>query len=200
MSSSLTPLKVAVLLAAGEGKRMGFPKGLLALPDGRSVLGRLAAFAAAAGYHPLIILGADAEVVAKHHPGLDWVVNTAWEDGQFSSVRLGLNEALRRGASHVLVHPADVPALEARVIRALEQGIDGSHAAVPEYKGKPGHPALLTADAAQAVLASSAPHLRAALAQLQAGHVAVDDPGILDDVDTPEAYTATFQTAPRRLP
>jgi len=187
----------AVLLAAGAGRRMGVPKALLAYEGGpgpgeQSFLDVLAHTFRAAGCDVLAVVGCDAERILAVHPGLDAVRNPDWlAGGQFSSAKVGLREALSRGAEAILLCPVDQPALRPATVTAVRQALGGAgvEAVVPTYEGRRGHPLGLTLETARKVLASpEEPHLEAALLRLSVSEVAVTDAGAVRDVDTPEEY------------
>ncbi len=190
-------LAVAVLLAAGEGRRMGLPKALLDA-GGATFLEALSRTFEEAGCRVLAVVGADAATVRARHAGAWLVENAGWQRGQFSSARVGILAALEAGADAVLVHPVDAPLLRADTVRAVLGAMAGHDGAVPVHRGRPGHPLALTRKAAERVLAGDAPHLEAAQRGLDVVRVHVDDAGAIDDVDTPEAYEKTFGSPPKR--
>jgi CTP:molybdopterin cytidylyltransferase MocA len=196
---------IAVLLAAGEGRRMGKPKALLEYSRGETFLGHLAAMCRQVGFEPLAVVGCEAEAVLGAHPGLSCVENAGWrEGGQLSSARVGLREALSRGAERVLLCPVDIPGWTpetaeavARVLEDAEAASGAVLAAVPVFGGERGHPLGLTRAAAERVLADgAAEHLRAALRQLEVREVPVADEGAVRDFDTPEEYQRFFGRPP----
>lgn len=196
------PRVVAVLLAAGAGRRAGGPKALLRA-GGQSFLAAAAARLRRPGVAELVIvLGAEAERVrseAELPPAAHVVVNEAWrEGGMLSSLLCGLARADELGADAVLVHPVDHPlvALETvdRVLRALAAG---ARVAVPALAGRRGHPAGFARAAFDALRAASPEAgARAVLREHPDWivHVA-GDPGCLAGVDTPEDYARLLARA-----
>ncbi len=136
---------VAILLAAGEGRRMGGPKALLRL-EGETFLARAARLLARPGVARVIaVLGCQAERVLAHGglpPEALPLVHADWRAGMLSSFLAGLDEAERLGAAAVLLHhvdhPATDPATVDRVIAALDAG---ATIAVPSFAGRRGRPA-----------------------------------------------------------
>ncbi|GAB2745491.1 hypothetical protein GCM10027019_26160 [Melaminivora jejuensis] len=168
------PACVAVLLAAGAGRRMGgVPKSLL-LRDGQTLLARQIRLLAGAG-------AARIAVALGHHAGrlqpvlqdvraelqgrsagavqLAWAINPAPDAGPGSSLRCAL--ALLPEAPTVLVALADQPLLELAdvqaVLQAWQQRGPGIELLVPVHQGQPGHPIAL------------GPALRAAVMQMPGG-------------------------------
>jgi nicotine blue oxidoreductase len=193
----------AVVLAAGEGRRIGRPKALLPL-GGTTFLAHVCRLFAGAGARDVVaVLGAEADRVraaAGIPEGVCVVVNDRWRDGMLTSVWRGLDEAEALGAEAVLLHPVDHPLVDpetvASVCAALEKG---AAIAVPTAEGRRGHPGGF----ARALFAElrAAPLDRGARAVLDADaarvvHVA-GDPGCRAGIDTPADYAARFGTLPR---
>lgn len=135
---------VAVVLAAGEGRRMGGPKALLRL-DRETFLERVCTeLARPAVCSVVVVLGAEAERVrreARIPEGVVVVVNDAWRDGMLSSVWRGLDAAEARGAEALLLHPVDHPFVEPQTVDAVCAELQaGAALAVPEFAGRRGHP------------------------------------------------------------
>jgi len=191
---------LAIILAAGESRRMGIPKALLAYSDSETFLEHLASVFKAAGCQALAVLGASAEEIAERHPSMEVVKNPSWQRGQYSSALVGLARAGDRNAQRVLLHPVDMPLVRAPTVRALLSALATDSAVVPQYQGAPGHPLALTSVAARAVAQqTSAPHLEAALQSVSLRQIVVDDPGVVRNINTAEDYERVFGTTPRRL-
>jgi molybdenum cofactor cytidylyltransferase len=111
----------AVLLAAGAGARMGGrPKALLELGGVPLVLRQLIALSGAGVDEVAIVLGHHGEAIeAAVQPfPITLVTNPSPDDGQVSSVRLGLG-ALSPRLDAVIVALADQPLIDAQDIVAL---------------------------------------------------------------------------------
>lgn len=134
----------AIVLAAGEGRRMGGPKALLRI-GGETFLAHCARGLARPGVSlVLAVLGHQAGRVAAEAglpAGASTVVNPGYREGMLSSILCGLEAAERLGADAVLLHPVDHPLLAAEtvdhVLRALQAG---AAIAVPSHDGRRGHP------------------------------------------------------------
>ena len=145
----------AVILAAGESRRLGQPKQLVRVGDGagsETLLGRTVRVVREAGLDVVfVVLGAHAERV-EAEAELDGVVvvrNPAWASGMASSIHAGI-AAVQAGmpeAEAVMLLVCDQPRLTVEHLRGL---IDASvsHANGPgtivasEYAGVPGVPAV----------------------------------------------------------
>jgi len=185
----------AILLAAGEGRRMGMPKALLRYAGGESFLSHLAAVFGEAACEVVAVVGAEAERVRAAHPGVRAVVNPRWREGQLSSARAGLEAALAEGAELLLVHPVDMPGIRVATVEALCRGAAGE-GAYPLHGGQRGHPLVLTAGGARAVLEADAETLADATFRLHLQAVDVSDPGTVVNFNTPDAYARALGAEP----
>jgi CTP:molybdopterin cytidylyltransferase MocA len=189
------PRPVALLLAAGGGRRLGLgPKALLPY-RGRPLLEHAVAVLRDGGCERvLVVLGAQADGVAARArlDGCALVRNPDWESGVGSSLRVGL-AALPPDAPAALVALVDTPGVgPAAVARMLTAHQRGARLAAAAYGGRRAHPVLIGAgywaEAARgAVGDAGARALLAAHADVlelvECGDVARPD-----DIDTPEAW------------
>jgi len=185
----------AILLAAGQGSRIGGPKALLRI-GGETFLARCARALLRPGVERLVlVLGHEAERVCAMGgvpEGALRVTNAGYrEGGMLSSILRGLDAAEAIGAEAALIHPVDHPLVSEttveRVIATLQQG---AAIAVPCFEGRRGHPGGF-ARSAWALL-RSAPGERGARAVLQdhpeqLTHVP-GDAGCVSGIDTPEDF------------
>lgn len=185
----------AIVLAAGEGARMGMPKALLRYDPVDSFLSRLATVFAEARCQVLAVVGAEAERVQAAHPRVRAVENPRWREGQLSSARAGLEAALQGGAELVLIHPVDMPELRAATVEALCRRAAGE-GAFPSYDGQRGHPLALTAGGARAVLDADVETLADATFRMHLQAVDVPDPGTVVNFNTPDVYRRVFGAEP----
>jgi len=185
---------VAIVLAAGEGRRMGGPKALLPIGDS-SFLAHACRLLARPGVKAVVaVIGAGAEQVRDRSGVSDevtLVANERWREGMLSSVWRGLDAAEALGAEAVLLHPVDHPRVAPgtvdRVVAALEQG---AFAAVPTHEGRRGHPGGFGHEALRALRV--APLDRGARAVLETHAERVvhveGDAGCVVGINTPEQY------------
>lgn len=128
-----------LLLAAGEGRRLGQPKALVHVGDRRLVdLG--VDLMRAGGCAPVVVvLGAAVTDVSDARV----VVNADWQRGMGSSLRAGL-AAMPEHADAVVVALVDQPLVGAEAVRRLLAAYaTGARAAVATYGGAPRNPVLL---------------------------------------------------------
>jgi molybdenum cofactor cytidylyltransferase len=186
-----------IVLAAGASSRMGRSKALLPAEPGGTLLGRVLATLADAGVDPLIVV-----TRAVLDLGLAWpdsraarvrqVVNPLPDRGQLSSLWCGL-DALGGDPEAVLVTLVDVPLARTSSVAALLEAWQHSLAAFARlcYAGRHGHPVIFGARML-ASLRTSDPDLGAKPVvrafEAMALDVDVDDPGVVEDIDTPDDY------------
>ena len=192
-----------VVLAAGEGRRIGGPKALLRA-QGESFLARCLRLLAEAGADPLIgVLGHEAERVAAEAgapPEAVLVANHRHREGMLSSVLCGVTEAETRGAEALLLHPVDHPLVSPETLRRLMTALEaGARIAVPSHAGRRGHPAGFAAEAWLGL--REAPPQAGARALLAAHpdwivHVPADASCLLG-IDTPVDYARAFPRSAR---
>lgn len=126
-----------LVLAAGEGRRLGQPKALLEI-DGERLVDRAVRVLREGGCHPVYVVAGAAPLDVG---GVTLLDNPDWSTGMGSSVRRGLS-AVAEDAVVVMV--VDTPGVGAVAVRRLLDAYeDGATVAVASYRGKPRNPVLL---------------------------------------------------------
>jgi molybdenum cofactor cytidylyltransferase len=197
------PFPVAgVVLAAGRSRRMGESKALLDA-GGSPFVARAVTCLFDGGARPVVVVVrplADDVASAAVDAGAVVAVNPAPDDpergGPLSSLRTGL-EALPADIAGLVLLPVDHPRVTPGTVRALIGAFrrTGAPVTVPSWRGRRGHPVLLSATLFPELLADPLPEGVRTVVRRHAGarcEVPVEDPGVLDDLDTPEAYRAAF--------
>jgi molybdenum cofactor cytidylyltransferase len=196
------PSFCGVILAAGESSRMGCDKALLPWPPG--ALGQTflsAAIESLNDFSDMVIV-----VAGKNGPHIASIVyvnaaflvkNPAPERGQFSSLQIGMQEVLNRGRDAAMITLVDRPPVRPSTLQALcEAFATRAHdkwSIVPEYQGKHGHPFIVGREMIHAFCAAPATAIASEIEHHHQQHiqyVAVDDPAVTLNVDTPEEYAA----------
>lgn len=137
----------SVILAAGESTRFGSTKQLL-IHKGEPLVRRAAKAALDAGARPvMVVLGADAPIVAPELSRLRHVrtvINTHWATGLASSLATGLRALMEiAGCDAVLVTLADQPNVDAAALKRLIAAFDSEHRIVASaYSATIGVPAI----------------------------------------------------------
>lgn len=177
----------AIVLAAGASSRMGVSKASLTTgPGGPTFLESIRDALREAGVRIVRVV-----VATEGAPGEETVLNSDPSRGMLSSVQCGLR-ALPPVVDAVLVWPVDHPFVTAATVTAL---IDSFLSArppivVPTFGGRRGHPVLFAWRVVPELLAAD---LNAGARAVVHAHperldLAVGDPGIVADIDTPEDY------------
>jgi CTP:molybdopterin cytidylyltransferase MocA len=135
----------AVVLAAGGSTRLGRPKQLI-VHEGATLVRHAVIAAHDTGARPVIVvLGADAELVAAQvpdRPGIATVFNPYWQTGISSSISAGL-KALSDGVDGVLMTLADQPRVGASALERLIAAFSENNRIVASgYSGTSGVPAI----------------------------------------------------------
>jgi len=134
----------AILLAAGESRRMSGINKLMLAVEGEPLLRHTAKTLLDSRLgEVVVVLGHQAEEVRilLHDLELCTVVNSHYREGQMSSVHCGL-EALTRPCDGVMICLTDQPLLTAQDIDVLIDafGRHGGTIIVPTYQGRRGNP------------------------------------------------------------
>ena len=135
---------VGIVLAAGEGRRLGGPKVEVVL-GGQTLVARATSVLLGAGLPDVVVItGASSPVVPI--PAVV-VSNPRFADGMGSSLRCGLQAAIERGADAVLVTLVDQPGIGIPAVTAiLDAYRGGSRIAQATFDGRRGHPVLIGAE------------------------------------------------------
>jgi molybdenum cofactor cytidylyltransferase len=191
----------ALLLAAGQSRRMGGPNKLLAEIDGTPMVAHVARRLLASRARPIIaVLGNQADAVdgALGKLPFERVRNPEFAEGLSTSLKRGI-AALPSGLDGVIVCLGDMPLISGRHLDRLIAAfnpLEGRAIIVPIRRGKRGNPVLWSSRffPEMAALAGDvgAKHLIGEHAELVA-EVEMDDDAVLVDIDTPEALDALRQ-------
>jgi molybdenum cofactor cytidylyltransferase len=181
----------AVILAAGQSRRMGQPKQLLRVA-GKPLLEHTIANVRASGVQQIVlVLGARADEIRKSVSldGVTVVENPEHEQGMGTSIGVGL-KALSPGVSGALIVLADQPFVQTGTLDKLMEQHRQSKAqiVIPMFKGFRGNPVLLDRSVFPEVMGLPGDvGCRAIFGDHTQGiyKVAVDDVGVLLDADTP---------------
>lgn len=184
----------AIILAAGESKRMGQPKMLM--PWGKStVLQTVISTFQASGINDILVVtgGARQQVESLVGRTVQTIFNEAYEKGEMlSSIQLGLSAKIRE-ASAALICLGDQPQVRERTVRSVCDAFlkDKSPIVAPSYQMQRGHPWLVARPLWDELLEMKSPRTPRDFLKKHARkihYVNVDTPSVIEDLDTPEDY------------
>ncbi len=137
----------AIILAAGESRRMGMPKPLLRFGP-TTFLGQIASVLRQSRVDRVsVVLGAEAERIRRSIdlPEVDVVINEDYAEGQLSSLIAGL-KALPSQTEAAVVCLVDNPFISPAIVNQIVDRFRQTHSpiVVPVVMGKRGHPALFS--------------------------------------------------------
>jgi molybdenum cofactor cytidylyltransferase len=202
-----SPSFAGVILAAGESSRMGRDKALLPWPP--QVAGQVPSkdtFLSAAirsltlaTDFIVIITGRNEAALAPiaYANGASVVTNPDPSRGQFSSLQVGLHEVLNRGRDAAVITLVDRPPVSAATVQLLRDAFESAPqdiwSVVPELAGKHGHPYLVGRELIEVFLQAPVTANAREVEHRYQDHiqyVAVDDPFVAVNINTPEDYAA----------
>lgn len=197
----MQPATKVILLAAGSSTRMGHPKALLKINEKPLIKYQVDSIHKLKKT-PIVVLGQLHKEILSALPEIAEkaiiLVNTNSHEGQFSSLKLGLQKVDCGENSFVL--PLDTPAPEPGIWQSLENKLSSYQVVVPRFEGKGGHPVLLSSNFISKLKQASIPEkdqrldfqIRS-LKKGELGAVSVSTSSILVDLDTPEDVELYFK-------
>jgi molybdenum cofactor cytidylyltransferase len=184
----------SIILAAGESKRMGFPKMLLPFGGKTIIECIIEKVLNSDSNNIIVVLGAEKEAIAakiKNMP-VRYCYNEKFKEGMLSSVKCGFNN-LPFDFRAALIFPGDQPMVSSDSINSVINAYIHSKKGlvIPVYKNKRGHPLLIDRtylDDIKCLNPSIGLHALADRFSEDVLEVVTEDPGILRDIDTYEEY------------
>jgi CTP:molybdopterin cytidylyltransferase MocA len=190
-----------VLLAAGEGSRLGQPKALVEL-NGQTLTDRGVELLRAGGADPVLVVTGAVRIQPN---GAHAVHNEEWRTGMGSSLRAALRALDPTDVGAVVVALADQPLVGAEAVaRLIAASRGGATVAVAVYDGKPRNPVLLGREHWPEVIATATGDTGArAFLRARADLVTLvecGDTGRPDDIDTAADLARIAAAAARHHP
>jgi molybdenum cofactor cytidylyltransferase len=190
----MVPVISAIILAAGESKRMGKPKQLMPLGGSTILEQTIDNLLNSEVNEVIVVIGNRAEEMNKLIANMPVriALNPAYHEGMSTSIIAGLNLIDNR-AQAIMLALADQPFIDSQTINRLidEFSTNNKGIAIPVYHGKRGHPVIFAIKYKEQLL-----RLKGDIGgrQIVKGYpddileVAVDSENIITDVDTINDY------------
>ena len=184
----------AIILAAGESKRMGVPKMLLPF-DGSTMIEKVISNVTESKVSKIIVvLGHFKEALIEKigRLGVIYCYNDNYKDGMLSSVKCGFDN-LPSDFKAVLVFQGDQPLITPDVIDSVIETYktSGKGLVIPVYNGKRGHPLLIDVKyrhEIEKITPDEGLHSLQSKFMDDVKDVSTNEPGILRDFDTFDEY------------
>jgi molybdenum cofactor cytidylyltransferase len=192
----ISPSYAGLILAAGTSSRMGTDKALLPWRNGTFLSAAIESLVATTDL-VIVIAGRNQQAIAPvvYSTSAFLAVNPNPDEGQFSSLRAGLNEVLGRGRDTAIITLVDRPSPAVATIERLKQVFlaapDNIWAVVPEFDGRHGHPFIAGREMIEAFLRAPATSNAREVEHALQGHILyypVDDPLVAVNVNTQEEF------------
>jgi molybdenum cofactor cytidylyltransferase len=179
---------VAILLAAGESRRMGTPKPLLEWQDTTLIEYQIAQLRGAGCNPVIVVLGNAAEDIRPlaERAGAHVVVNERYTEGRASSLRAGAKAI--ENADIIVILNVDQPCPTSIVRKLIEE--HSSDITLPTHDGHRGHPVVVAGTLLPELrnVDEAAHGLRAVVSRHEVNEIEFDSRIVSLDVNTPEDY------------
>jgi len=193
------PKITAIVLAAGESRRMGQNKLLLPWRERTVIESIVLTLRKCQLSEIIIVLGHEADRVRStlQNQPVRFALNEKFSDGMLSSVQCGAQFA-NVNADALLICLGDQPALSIQLIVPLLQAFveDKGTIIVPSYRGTRGHPLLVSSKYRDEILKLDP---SVGLRQLRQRHadevfiIEIPDDAVLQDLDYPDDYRRALE-------
>jgi len=184
----------AIILAAGESKRMQVPKMLLPFHGKTMIEKVIENVISSEVFHTLVVLGSNRDEILGtiSHLPVNHCFNENYRNGMLSSVQCGFKN-LPADFDAVLIFPGDQPFIEPDVINLVIRSFreTGRGIVIPVYGKKRGHPLLISNEYKDVISTLDENEGLRSLPELYREdvlEVKTNSPGILKDFDTKEDY------------
>ena len=182
----------AVILGAGESRRMGTQKLLLNI-NGKLMIERVIDSFSGIADEIVVVLGHKPEMLIDvlGKLGVKWAVNLNYPDGMVTSIKEGLK--MLKVCDAVFIALGDQPIVKRDFLdRAIESWKEGAKIVCPIVNGKKGHPVLFDNSLFEEILALGKDQF---LRDVIHGHkdslrVIDSSDWAITDIDTPESLEA----------
>jgi len=178
-----------VVLAAGESNRFGSENKLLAQVAGGRIVRQAALPLVESGLPEVVaVLGHEADRVADTLEGirLDVLVNHRYDEGQHTSVAVGVDAARERGWDAAVFALGDMPFVDSATVDRLLEAYRAGEGEVlaPTAGDRRGNPVLFDAAYFDELAGVDGDRGGRGIVEAEGTLVPVEDPGVHRDVDT----------------
>lgn len=189
----------AVILAGGNSERMGFPKAYLHV-YGKTFLEKIIDKYHAVGIREIVVvMNSDfcndrwKQNLIKVSSKIKLVKNKNPKLGRFYSLKLGLKNVI--DSDFCFIQNIDNPFVNKNVIEKLWKNKNSDGYVSPTFKGKGGHPILISKTIIQQLneMKDEDLNLKEVLKKFSKTEVEVDDETVLININTPEEYRTFVQ-------
>lgn len=185
-----------LILAAGNSERMGVSKLFLKLPNGTTFIEHLVNEYQKFGCTQIAVVvnpSNEAEIRNSYPHLLNQIeiaINPNPDLGRFRSVKIGLKAIVK--PSNVFIHNIDNPYCDTLIINVLHENIAGFDYVVPTFKGKGGHPILLSKEVVSKICTEEKNDclLNEFLSRFNGNRIEVNSDTILRNINTPDEYNS----------
>lgn len=141
------PDTVAILLAAGESRRMGCLKALLPWEGTTLLAHQISVLLQGGADRVVVVVGHRAEElkpIMQDWAGVSWAFNPDYAEGKTTSIKAGLSALGPNQLDAILILNVDQPRSADTIQYVLQQHRDsGKQITIPTYLGKGGHPIVM---------------------------------------------------------
>ena len=188
----------AIILAAGESRRMGVQNKLLLQIDSEVLIRKFVKSVSNSLVDAvLVVVGFEAEKIKAvlHDQAVKFVENPSYEEGMTTSIQSGV-KASSNESTGLMICLADMPFAETSDLNLLIQAFndyrstESSLIIVPVFQGKRGNPVLFSEVFREKILTHKGEGCREIVRQFPhyVKEVSMENDNLLRDIDTPEDY------------
>lgn len=187
----------AILMAAGESTRMGYPKPLLPWNDTTLIQYQITSLFKAGVSEVAVVLGHEYETIMPYvelisEPRILYVLNHDYRLGKTTSVKAGLHD-VSTDATDIVLLAVDQPR-PSRIIETIIRSHENENSLItsPTFMGHLGHPLIFSAELKSELESISEEHqgIRGVFDshKNQVNEIPIEDPVIRLDLNTYEVY------------
>ncbi len=185
----------ALILAGGHSSRMGFPKPWLRFNEGKTFLEQIVDLYLKCKIQRIVIVlnheyysAKWSAVIEKIEKSASIKLNHQVEKGRLFSIFTGLQEF--KGSDFIFIHNIDNPFIKVGQIRKLQCHPNPEGVTIPAYRGKGGHPVLISPKVSRHILGlcDFTPTLKDIFMKFERCKIELDNPNVLINLNTESAY------------